>query len=167
MSHQKPISFGCYQKTQTSEVAFYKKVTKEVENSVYTYNETYLRFVGIMGNELYQDILTEDSNAEFGIALSKNNVDFTNYECVVTKANLINGSLVDEENGDYAYFALKLLTPKEHYSDLVYAKAYVIIDGNIYYMSLSTYSVSSIAEYYLNNVSLTQNQMDLVGGLLQ
>ena len=159
--------FSCYLSTMKSDIAFYKKVTKEVENSVYTYNETYLRFVGLMDNEVYQDILTEDTNAEFGIALSKDGTLYTNYECVVTKANLLDGVLVDAEDGTYAYFALKLLTPKEHFTDLVYAKAYVIINGNTYYMSVSNYSVESLVNYYLNNITLTQAQIDLVGGLLK
>ena len=159
--------FSCYLSTMKSDIAFYKKVTKEVENSVYTYNETYLRFVGLMDNEVYQDILTEDTNAVFGIALSKDDTLYTNYECVVTKANLVDGVLVDAEDGTYAYFALKLLTPKEHFADLVYAKAYVIIDGNTYYMSVSNYSVESLVNYYLNNITLTQAQIDLVGGLVK
>ena len=159
--------FCCYGGKQKSEVAFYKKVTKQVTEAVYTYNETYLRFVGLMGNELYQDILTEDTNAEFGIALSKDGTLYTNYECVVTKANLVDGVLVDTEDGTYAYFALKLLTPKEHFTDLVYAKAYVIINGNTYYMSVSNYSVESLVNYYLNNITLTQAQIDLVGGLVK
>ncbi|MCR5231265.1 MAG: hypothetical protein K6B64_01295, partial [Acholeplasmatales bacterium] len=159
--------FCCYQAKQKSDIAFYKKVTKEVENSEYTYNETYLRFVGVVGNDLYEDILTEDSNAVFGIALSKNGTDFTSYECEAVKANLVDGKLVDSNDGEYTYFALKLLTPKEHFSDLVYAKAYVTINGNTYYMSVSTYGVESIVEYYLNNLTLTLEQTELLGGLVE
>lgn len=158
--------FACYAGTQKP-ISIYKKITEKQYVPEYSYNDTYLRFVGVIGNDLYEDIVTEDSNAVFGIALSKNGTDFTNYECEAVKANLVDGKLVDSNDGEYTYFALKLLTPKEHFSDLVYAKAYVTINGNTYYMSVSTYSVESIVDYYLNNLTLTLEQTELLGGLVE
>lgn len=159
--------FGCYQKKQTSDVVFYKKVTSDVTNKEYTFNETYLRFGGILTKSQYQDILAEDSNATFGIALSKDGSTYTPYACTVTLANLVEGKLVDNVNGDYAYFAVKVLTPKEHFNDTVYAKAYVIINGETFYMQESAHSVTELVNYYLNNVTLTDDETDLLGGLIQ
>lgn len=159
--------FACYTEKQTDDVALYKKVTSDVTNKEYTFNETYLRFGGIITKALYQDILAEDSNATFGIALSKDGSTYTPYECTVTLANLVEGKLVDNVNGDYAYFAVKVLTPKEHFNDTVYAKAYVIVNGETFYMQESSHSVTELVNYYLNNVTLTDDETDLLGGLIQ
>lgn len=159
--------FSCYQKKQTSEVVFYKKITSEVTNTVYTYNSTYLRFAGIITASMYQDIMSEDSNAVFGIALSKDGINYTNYQCNVTHANLVDGKLEDNPSGLYAYFAVKLLTPKENFESTVYAKAYVIVDGETFYMKEKVYSVSDLVNYYLANVTLTDEEKDLLGGLIQ
>lgn len=159
--------FSCYQKKQTSEVVFYKKITSEVTNTVYTYNNTYLRFAGIITASMYQDIMSEDSNAVFGIALSKDGINYTNYQCNVTHANLVDGKLEDNPSGLYAYFAVKLLTPKENFESTVYAKAYVIVDGETFYMQEKVYSVNDLVNYYLANVTLTDEEKDLLGGLIQ
>ncbi len=162
--------FSCYAGIQTSgtgELALYKKVTTEVTNKVYTYNNTYLRFAGIITASMYQDIMSEDSNAVFGIALSKDGINYTNYQCNVTHANLVDGKLEDNPSGLYAYFAVKLLTPKENFESTVYAKAYVIIDGETFYMQEKVYSVNELVNYYLANVTLTDEEKDLLGGLIQ
>lgn len=162
--------FACYagiQASGTGELALYKKVTTEVTNKVYTYNNTYLRFAGIITASMYQDIMSEDSNAVFGIALSKDGINYTNYQCNVTHANLVDGKLEDNPSGLYAYFAVKLLTPKENFESSVYAKAYVIVDGETFYMKEKVYSVNDLVNYYLANVTLTDEEKDLLGGLIQ
>ena len=159
--------FSCYAGKQKSDVALYKKVTSEVTNTVYTYNNTYLRYAGIISKTMYQKLLSEDSNAVFGIALSKDGINYTNYACTVALANLVDGKLQDNANGTYAYFAVKLLTPKENFESTVYAKAYVIVDGETFYMKEKVYSVNDLVNYYLANVTLTDEEKDLLGGLIQ
>lgn len=158
--------FATYRSGQQP-VSLYRKVTETKDVTEYAYNDTYLRFAGIITNELYQTLLTQDSNATFGIALSKDGTNYLNHACTVTLANLVEGKLVDNVNGDYAYFAVKVLTPKEHFNDTVYAKAYVIINGETFYMQESSHSVTELVNYYLNNVTLTDDEQDLLGGLIQ
>lgn len=157
--------FGCYKETRTTEVSIYKKIVEEVTNTIYTYNDTYLRFAGFIKKDMYDEILSFDSNATFGIALSKDGITYNNYECEVEFGYLEVGKFMEDSNGDYVSFAVKVLTPKEHFSDLVYAKAYTKIDEDTYYMQGVSYSVSSLIEYYLNNYTWSYEMNELLGGL--
>ena len=145
--------FNCYKidsSTRKDVVAYVKREGKVTKANT-TYTDVKLRFGAILDTESYQDIIDEDSNAVFGVALSKDGMNYTNYECNPAKVSLVDGKTIANSNGEYAQFAVVIDTDINHFENLVYAKAYCIINGEIHYMSESIYSVKQLAKYYYDH----------------
>lgn len=151
--NSKNILFNCYKidsSTRKDVVAYVKREGKVTKANT-TYTDVKLRFGAILDTESYQDIIDEDSNAVFGVALSKDGMNYTNYECNPAKVSLVDGKTIANSNGEYAQFAVVIDTDINHFENLVYAKAYCIINGEIHYMSESIYSVKQLAKYYYDH----------------
>lgn len=128
-----------------------------------------LRFGAIIDKDLYEYILDADANASFGLMISKDGENYDSYICTPSMVSINNGVATFDENGIYAHWAFVIPIEIEDYASLVYAKAFVTIHGETYYMSEACYSVKTLAEYYINHLSelgLTLEQNALLQGIL-
>ena len=162
--------FSCYtSKSTQKDIAIYVKVTANYEQTNYTYSNMVMRFGTFLDKDLYEYILAADENAVFGVALSKDGVEYEEYVCTPVMVSVNNGLTVEDPNGAYAQWATVIPTGEENYESVVYAKTYVTINGVTYYMGQVSYSVKTMAQYYVNNANmlgLTEEQVNLLGGLL-
>ena len=160
--------FSCYSKGQ-SDIAIYVKTSSSYEKTNYTYSNMKLRFGAIIDKDLYEYILDADANASFGLIISKDGENYDSYICTPSMVSINNGVATFDENGIYAHWAFVIPIEIENYASLVYAKAFVTIKGENYYMSEACYSVKTLAEYYTNHLSelgLTLEQNALLQGIL-
>ena len=160
--------FSCYSKGQ-SDIAIYVKVASSYEQTNYSYSNMKLRFGAIIDKDLYEYILEADANASFGLMISKDGENYDSYICTPSMVSINNGVATFDENGIYAHWAFVIPIEIENYASLVYAKAFVTIHGENYYMSEACYSVKTLAEYYTNHLSelgLTLEQNALLQGIL-
>ena len=128
-----------------------------------------LRFGAILDKELYEYILDADANASFGVIISMDGENYDSYICTPSMVSINNGVATFDENGIYAHWAFVIPIKIEDYASLVYAKAFVTIHGETYYMSEACYSVKTLAEYYINHLNelgLTLEQNALLQGIL-
>lgn len=160
--------FSCYSKGQ-SDIAIYVKISSSYEKTNYSYSNMKLRFGAILDKDLYEYILDADANASFGLIISKDGENYDSYICTPSMVSINNGVATFDENGIYAHWAFVIPIKIEDYASLVYAKAFVTIHGENYYMSEACYSVKTLAEYYTNHLSelgLTLEQNALLQGIL-
>lgn len=160
--------FSCYSKGQ-SDIAIYVKISSSYEKTNYSYSNMKLRFGAILDKDLYEYILDADANASFGLIISKDGENYDSYICTPSMVSINNGVATFDENGIYAHWAFVIPIKIEDYASLVYAKAFVTIKGETYYMSEACYSVKTLAEYYTNHLSelgLTLEQNALLQGIL-
>ena len=121
-----------------------------VTKTVYNYNNVYLRFGTCMTKELYDSLVAEGSEVSFGVAISVDGTTYTNYACNVARVAEPFAKNESATGNYYQYFA-KMPVPEANYNTVVYAKCYIMIDGKVYYTSMASYSVKSLAKYYIDN----------------
>jgi hypothetical protein len=160
--------FSCYSSGQ-KDIAIYVKTTSSYEQTNYSYSNMKIRFGAFLDKDLYEYILDTDANASFGVILSKDGINYDSYICTPAMVTILDGVVTQDENGSYAQWATVIPTEEENYASLVYAQAFVIINGETYYMSETCYSVKTLAEYYINHLSelgLTEEQNAVLQGIL-
>lgn len=153
--------FTTYTSSQTA-IQFYERTAGET--TTYEYSNMYLRYGAGMEADLYNELVSLGSSVSFGIALSIDNSTFTNYTCTPARVASI-GAIDTSTTGNYYQYSVLFNVPSTNYSTVVYAKAYVEIDGTKYYMNSASYSVKTLAEYYETNASTLSISDDAVGAL--
>ena len=160
--------FSCYSSGQ-KDIAIYVKTSSSYEQTNYSYSNMKIRFGAFLDKDLYEYILDTDANASFGVILSKDGINYDSYICTPAMVTILDGVVTQDENGSYAQWATVIPTEEENYASLVYAQAFVIINGETYYMSETCYSVKTLAEYYIDHLSelgLTEEQNAVLQGIL-
>ncbi|MCR5113099.1 MAG: endonuclease [Acholeplasmatales bacterium] len=134
--------------------------------TTYSYSNMYMRYGAGLEADLYNDLLSLGSSVTFGVATSLDNSTFTNHACTPVRVDSI-GASAESSTGNYYQYSIIFSVPANNYSTVVYAKAYVIIDGNTYYMNSASYSVETLAKYYVTNLSdqIAEESLNALGGL--
>ena len=139
--------FSCYSSTQ-KQVAIYKK-TGGQETTIDVSN-AHIRFGGGISKSTYQGLLALGENVSFGVSLSKDGINYTDYAVTPVYVNSI-GDTVENANGKYVQYSVLIPVNEANYNTLIYAKCYVEIDGVKYYMQISNYSLHTLALNYIQN----------------
>ena len=164
--------FNCYtadSSTRKDIVAYVKRVGTVTKVDIEISNMN-IRFGTIIDKELYDSLLELDSNATFGVALSKDGVEFTKYDCNPAVVLYEAGVTTQDPNGNFVQWAAVIPVSSDKFDVVIYAKAYVTINGVDYYTNGTSYSVRELANYYKNNASsLVIEGEDLVsfGGIIE
>lgn len=132
---------------------------KAAPTANYTFNDVAMRFQGALDAQTYEALVAEGSVVKFGIAAAKvaklsGQTLFEAIDAEDANAKFIECTPTLTEEGDTYLFAL-LLTgiPTEAFAEEVVAAAYVEVDGVKHYMTVKQFSVNSLAQYYVNNLS--------------
>lgn len=136
------------QSTNVGSIVLYKGASGVSEK--YFVSNPYLRFGNGMEKSLYQGLLAKGSKVSFGIELSKDGVEYTSYEVTPVYVDSIGAKLANP-NGEYVQYSVVIPVPVAKYSSVVYARGFVVIDGNKYYTMDQAYSLKSLAEYYISH----------------
>lgn len=159
--------FSCYASGQ-EDITIYIKKTGSVTKCNTTISNMNLRFGTVIDRDMYDDILSLDSNAVFGISLSKDGISYRNYTCNPAIVSFNEGRAEENTSGNYVQWATVLPTEASRFDSLVYAKAFVIINGTTYYMNLTSYSVKTLAKEYqrlANSLGLSNEEIVSLGGI--
>lgn len=159
--------FSCYASGQ-EDITIYIKKTGSVTKCNTTISNMNLRFGTVIDRDMYDDILSLDSNAVFGISLSKDGISYRDYTCNPAIVSFNEGRAVENTSGNYVQWATVLPTEASRFDSLVYAKAFVIINGTTYYMNLTSYSVKTLAKEYkrlANSLGLSNEEIVSLGGI--
>jgi endonuclease I len=143
--------FACYSSGQI-DVKIYKYSSGSTTTTTYSVSNAYIRFGGGMDKSLYENLLALDSNATFGVALSKNGTTYSYYTCNPVYVESI-GATTSNVNGSYVQYSALIPVSEENYSTTIYAKCYVEINGTKYFMESASYSLHTLAQYYINIAS--------------
>jgi len=139
--------FSCYASGQQA-VAIYKK-TGGKETTIDVSN-AHIRFGGGISKSTYQGLLALGENVSFGVSLSKDGINYTDYSANPVYVESI-GAQVENANGKYVQYSVLIPVNEANYNTLIYAKCYVEIDEIKYYMQVSNYSLHTLALYYIQN----------------
>ena len=139
--------FSCYASGQQA-VQIYKK-TGGQETTIDVSN-AYIRFGGGISKSTYQGLLALGENVSFGVSLSKDGINYTDYSVTPVYVDSI-GATVENANGKYVQYSVLIPVNEANYNTLIYAKCYVEIDEVKYYMQVSNYSLHTLALYYIQN----------------
>lgn len=132
--------------------SIYKYSSGSTTTTTYSVSNAYIRFGGGMDKSLYENLLELDSNATFGVALSKNGTSYSYYACDPVYVESI-GATTSNVNGSYVQYSALIPVSDTNYSTTIYAKCYVEINGTKYFMESASYSLHTLAQYYINNSS--------------
>ena len=144
--------FTCYQGKQTDNLAIYKEVIEDYIDYEYSIKKVSLEFYSTIDISLYNDILELDDKAIFGIAVSSDGINYNNEVLTLSVT----------ENEDEVFIHINWVINNEEYDTIYYAKTFVIINGNTYYMKEAIFSVESLRDYYNNNIDLSKNRLDIL-----
>ena len=139
--------FSCYASGQQA-VQIYKKTSGK--GTTIDISNAYIRFGGGISKSTYQGLLTLGEDVSFGVSLSKDGINYTDYLANPVYVDSI-GAKVENVNGNYVQYSVLLPANEVDYTTLVYAKCYVKIDGAKYYMQISNFSMHTLAQYYIQN----------------
>jgi hypothetical protein len=139
--------FSCYASGQQA-VQIYKK-TGGQETTIDVSN-AHIRFGGGISKSTYQGLLALSENVSFGVSLSKDGINYTDYSVNPVYVDSI-GATVENANGKYVQYSVLIPVNEANYNTLIYAKCYVEIDEVKYYMQVSNYSLHTLALYYIQN----------------
>lgn len=139
--------FSCYSSVQQA-VAIYKK-TGGKETTIDVSN-AHIRFGGGISKSTYQGLLALGENVSFGVSLSKDGINYTDYSANPVYVESI-GAQVENANGKYVQYSVLIPVNEANYNTLIYAKCYVEIDEIKYYMQISNFSLHTLALYYIQN----------------
>lgn len=122
-------------------------------------NQLSLRFAGEINATMYADLYTYDNNLIFGIAIAKKSE--LNGK-TIEEAKSLGSSSVKEiictysdllDDYDYRIVGRMDEIPLEEIQTEFVASCFVVIGSDYYFMKETTYSVKSLANYYLNSLS--------------
>ena len=139
--------FSCYASDQQA-VQIYKK-TGGQETTIDVSN-AHIRFGGGISKSTYQGLLALGENVSFGVSLSKDGINYTDYSVNPVYVDSI-GATVENSNGKNVQYSVLIPVNEANYNTLIYAKCYVEIDEVKYYMQVSEYSLHTLALYYIQN----------------
>ena len=137
--------FSCYKSGQQA-VAVYKKTSGSTTKA--SVSNAYLRFGGGMSLEHYSSLVAMGNTVTFGVALSKDGENYKHYACTPVRVNEL-GDKNPDPNGANLQYSVSFKVTEKDYDTLVYAKLYVDIDGVKYYAQEASYSMHTLAQYYL------------------
>ena len=106
-----------------------------------------------MGNEV-----------KFGMELSKNEFSYTTYYFNPVFVASI-GAKDEDKNGAYVQYAALIPVKDTQYYSIVYARAFVEIDGVKFYMQSTGYSAYYLADYYIKNSTSLNLSNEIVNAL--
>lgn len=143
-----------YYKSGQKSVYLYKMTSESVS---YENVSSQIRFGTCIEKELY-DSLGEE--VTFGVALIKTEKLGSNELNEKTEGVLLTnitpaqvtspfGTVESEEGGYYQFAVVVAGLDQDEYDMSLSARAYVIIDGQYYFMEVSEYSIKTLSEYYL------------------
>ncbi len=148
-----------------------KSIKITYESIVNTYetidSETAIRFGQCIAKEKYDELIAEDSSAEFGViaiktaTLGTGDLTIDTPNAFVQAINPVmvaaEGATEEDLNGSYYQFALVIYGISEDMFDTSFtAVCYVKVNDNYYYMKASNQSLSSLSSIYLNDESLQE-----------
>ncbi|MDY5982900.1 MAG: endonuclease [Anaeroplasma sp.] len=139
--------FSCYASGQQA-VQIYKKTSGK--GTTIDISNAYIRFGGGISKSTYQGLLTLGEDVSFGVSLSKDGMNYTDYLANPVYVDSI-GAKLENVNGNYVQYSVLIPANEVDYTTLVYAKCYVKIDGLKYYMQISNFSLHTLAQYYIQN----------------
>ena len=143
--------FSCYGSSSGQKNGrIYKKTGGAT--TTYSVSNSYIRFGAGLEKNTYQGLLSLGTTVKFGISLSKDGQTYTDYECSPVYVSNIGDKNVNT-SGNYVQYSVLIPVSDSKYNTMIYAKAYVEIDGNKYYMKDSNYSLHTLALYYIQNAS--------------
>lgn len=149
--NQSSSLFSCYASdSNQKDVSIYKKTGGII--TTYTVSNAYIRFGGGMDKSLYEELLELGDNVSFGVALSKNGTTYSYYTCSPAYVASI-GATEATSNGQYVQYSTLIPVTEANYETVIYAKCYVEINGTKYFMEGTSYSLHTLAQYYINNAS--------------
>lgn len=127
-------------------------VYSETSGTSYAFNNVAMRFQGAISAELYNELVAEGAEVKFGVVAAKTSKlgdqslfeNGTFFECTPA---------LTETDDTYLFALLLTNIPATDFAQEVVAAAYVQIDGVKYYMSTKTFSVNSLAQYYVDNLA--------------
>ena len=157
--------FSCYASGQNP--VYIYKLSGSSEKTVYTYSNVKLRYGVGMTKELYDSLVDTYDNVSFGVAISLDGTNYKNNECSVAQVESL-GAKEESNTGKFIQYSVVFNVPEKNFESLVYAKAYVMIDGEVYYANEASYSVKTLAAYYISNaksLSLSDETLSVLGGL--
>ena len=133
-------------KSEQSDIVFYKKTGGATTKA--SVSNAYLRFGGGMSLEHYSSLVAMGNTVTFGVALSKDGENYKHYACTPVRVNEL-GDKNPDPNGANLQYSVSFKVKEKDYDTLVYAKLYVEIDGVKYYAQEASYSMHTLAQYYL------------------
>ena len=126
---------------------------------------TYASVTLTFTTELYDTVKTIPSDI---ICSTKDGISYRDYTCNPAIVSFNEGRAVENTSGNYVQWATVLPTEASRFDSLVYAKAFVIINGTTYYMNLTSYSVKTLAKEYqrlANILGLSNEEIVSLGGI--
>lgn len=143
-----------YYKIGQKSVYLYKMTSESVS---YENVSSQIRFGTCIEKELYDSL---GEKVTFGIALIKTEKLGSNELNEKTEGVLLTnitpaqvtspfGTVESEEGGYYQFAVVVAGLDQDEYDMSLSARAYVIIDGQYYFMEVSEYSIKTLSEYYL------------------
>jgi hypothetical protein len=123
--------FNCYTASSSyrKDIFVYVKRVGVVNKVDFAISNKHIRFGAIIDKEIFDALLELDENASFGVALSKDGLEFTKYECNPAIVSYVAGKTQADPNGNFAQGAAVIPVTEDKFNTVVYAKAYVTING--------------------------------------
>ena len=158
------IGFTTYTSSQKLLTLF--KASGTTEKTTYTYSNVYLRYGTGLSKELYDALLEEGTTVSFGVAVSIDGTNYTNYTFNPVRVAEI-GAKTESSDGEFYQFFAVMPVAAANYTTVVSAKCFVTIDGVTYFSKSAAYSVETLVEYYISNANvlgLSAEQVAILGG---
>lgn len=133
------------------------------ENDECTVSNAYLRFGTAFDYTTYEGLVAE--GAKFGVALSKDGENFTNFECSNIARVAKAGDAVEDSEGALAQYSFIFPVAETKYDVEVTGKCYVEVNGEKTYLSEKTTSLKALAALYIENKTTYGLSDDVVKAL--
>ena len=160
--------------------AFVKSITLDAATINYTVNSVKLRYqLANIPKKIYDSL--GSSVDEIGLVYSTKNMNFAKFTGTLT--DFVNSNadvalqpftknMIAEENGTYKYSVLFSYVDKDskkeqksQYKTKIYAAAYIVVDGKIYFTNELGYSASSLSKHYVDDYSTNADVKKAKGAL--
>ena len=160
-------------------------ITYTKTTTSYTFNDTAIRFGGLISKEYWTNIDNTGGIDDYGIMLLKDdtlatytaedaNIDTIaeayNAGKTVTKKSFVDefGGILepDEYNTDYYLFNAKLsFSDDTLFTTVFHAAAYMVVDSTYYFFQEAAYSVKTLAQAYIDDTDLVYDTTSFDGSL--